>query len=291
LWSKEFSVGNANRGTPVVDNTNNIYVFAGETPADKFLFSINPDGTVNWKYPLDNNENYANYSSPTIDGNGNIIFPSSKFETSGADSGYITSIDYNGNLNWRTALGHYWDDGAFINSGLVCDAEGKIYCGSSLGTNTNFWCLDSDGKILWKLDLEGYEYDTSPAINSEGTLLIGTHLSITYQIHERNLIAINDSVTSVEDNDSEILSYRLEQNYPNPFNPATHIDFMLMERTNVTLKIFNTLGEEIKTLVDEEMIPGYYSRIFDANDLPSGVYFYELVTDKTKITKKMILMR
>src|SRR5690606_3407932 len=154
--------------------------------------------------------------------------------------GYITSLDYNGKLNWRTSLGHYWDDGAFINSGLVCDAEGKIYCGSSLGTNTNFWCLDSNGTILWKLDLEGYEYDTSPAINSEGTLYIGTHLASLYQDHQRNLIAVNDNPVSVED-DKQELTFRLYQNYPNPFNPETHIDFMLMESSNIRLTVYNVL--------------------------------------------------
>ncbi len=291
LWTIEFCVCHANRGTPIVDNENRIYIFAAETPSDKFLYSINPNGTVNWKYPLDSNENYENYSSPTIDKNGNIIFPSSKFVEPDADSGYITSLDYYGNLNWKTAIGHYWDDGAFINSGLISDAEGKIYCGSSLGTSTNLWCLDSNGTILWKLDLEGYEYDTSPAINSNGTLYIGTHIDILFQNHVRNLIAINDTVTSVENKNNDILGFRLEQNYPNPFNPTTHIDFMLKERTIVMLKVFNALGQEIKALVNEEMMPGYYSRIFDGSNLPSGVYFYELVTDKTRLTKKMVLLR
>ncbi len=287
LWSFEIA---HNFGTPVVDNQNRIYIFAAETPANRFLYCINPDGTVNWQHQLETRENFESRSSPTIDKNGNVIFPSSKFTDTGADSGYITSLDYNGNLNWRTAIGHYWDDGAFINSGLVSDAEGKIYCGSSYGTSTNFWCLDSNGTILWKLSLEGYEYDTSPAINSEGTLYIGTHLGSLYQYHERNLIAINDEGMSVDDENQE-MTFRLFQNYPNPFNPSTHIDFMLMERTNVSLKVFNTLGQEVKTIVNEEMIPGYYSRIFDGKELPSGVYFYELVTDKTRITKKMLLLR
>ncbi|MBE0572404.1 MAG: PQQ-binding-like beta-propeller repeat protein [Ignavibacteriaceae bacterium] len=291
LWSVEFHWNTHNRGTPVVDNENRIYIFAEDTPSDKFLYCINPNGTINWKYPLDSNENYENYSSPTIDSNGNIIFPSSKFVSPNADSGYITSLDYNGNPNWKISIGHYWDDGAFINSGLVCDAQGKIYCGSSYGISTNFWCIDNNGTILWKLDLEGYEYDTSPAINSEGTLYIGTHLDLLFQDHERNLMAINDTVTFVEINDNNILSYRLEQNYPNPFNSTTHIDFLLMERSKITLKIFNALGQEINTLVDEEMIPGYYSRTFYAKDLPSGIYFYTLTSGNFMVTKKLILLK
>ena len=197
LWSVEFD--SHNWGTPVVDNNNRVYVYGSEDYANLFLYCINPDGTNNWKYQLDTNERYENYSSPTIDGNGNIIFQSSS-----PDSGYITSLDYNGILNWKTTLGHFYEDGAFISHGLVCDAEGKIYCGSSLGLTTNFWCLDKDGKILWKLDLEGYEYDTSPAIGSDGTLYIGTHIDGLFQNHIRNLIAIRDTGATIVENDNII---------------------------------------------------------------------------------------
>ena len=101
----------------------------------------------------------------------------------------------------------------------------------------------------------------------------------------------SSTVNNVDILISESNQYYLSNSYPNPFNPSTHIDFMLMESTNISLKVFNALGQEVKTLVNEEMIPGYYSRIFDGKDLPSGVYFYELVTDKIRITKKMILLR
>jgi hypothetical protein len=289
LWSFEIS---HNYGTPLVDNNNKIYIFARETPADRFLYCINPNGTVNWKYPLDSNENYENYSSPTIDRNGNIIFPSSVFINSPvSDSGYITSLDYNGNLNWRTTIGHYWDDGAFINSGLVCDAEGKIYFGSSYGNSTNFWCIDSDGTILWKLDLEGYEYDTSPSIGSDGTLYIGTHLDLFFQNHVRNLIALRDTVTSVENNEQVILKYKLEQNYPNPFNPTTTISFTIMEISYVTLRVFDIIGKEVAVLVNETLNAGDHKIVFDGTRFESGVYFYEIKAGNFTDVKKFILLK
>lgn len=269
LWSVEFD--SHNWGTPVVDNNNRVYVYGSEDYANLFLYCVNPDGTINWKYQLDTGERYENYSSPTIDGNGNIIFQSSS-----PDSGYITSIDYNGNLNWKTTLGHYYEDGAFINHGLVCDAEGKIYCGSSAGLTTNFWCLDSNGKILWKLDLEGYEYDTSPAIGSDGTLYIGTHIDGLFQNHVRNLIAIRDTVTSVVNDDVEVLSYTLEQNYPNPFNSTTYIRYSILVSGNVTLKVFDLLGNEVTTLLNRYQERGNYNVIFQADNLASGIYFYRL---------------
>jgi len=283
LWS--YSLGN-NSGVPVVDNNNKIYLY-GSQSGSRFLFSIKPDGTVNWQFPFSNAfEYFENYSSPTIDRNGNIIF-----QTSTDDSGYVYSIDYYGNLNWKTTLGHYGQDGAFINHGLVCDAEGKIYCGSSLGLSTNFWCLDSDGTILWKLDLEGYEFDSSPAIGSDGTLYIGTHLSSTFQNHVRNLIAVRDTVTSVENNDEEILSYQLRQNYPNPFNSLTHIRYSIPQSGMVSLKVYDQLGNEVSTLLNRYQDRGEYDVIYQADNLSSGIYFYTLSSGNFRDTKKLILLK
>ena len=286
LWSIEFETFTANRGTPLVDNANRIYVYSADTSINEFLYCINPDGTVNWKYPINYPERYENYSSPTIDGNGNIIF-----QTSTEDSGYVYSVDYYGNLSWKTTLGHYYYDGAFINSGLVCDAEGKIYCGSSYGASTNFWCLDSNGTILWKLDLEGYQYDTSPAIGSDGTLYIGTHLGLFFQNHVRNLIAVRDTVTFVENNGKEILSYQLEQNYPNPFNSLTHIRYSIPRSSYVSLIVFDILGNEVSTLVNRYQSAGEYDVLFEGNNLASGIYFYTLSSNNFMVTKKIILLK
>jgi hypothetical protein len=279
-----------NLGTPVVDNANRVYVYGAESYTERFLYCFNPDGTVNWKFQLDATtypyEYFENFSSPTIDRNGNIIF-----QASTQDSGYIYSVNYYGNLNWKTTLGHYGNDGAIINHGLVCDAEGKIYCGSSYGFSTNFWCLDSDGTILWKLDLEGYEYDTSPAIGSDGTLYIGTHKSSLYQNHVRNLIAVRDTVTSVENNINGDFSYKLEQNYPNPFNSTTHIRFTIPESDRIILRVYDLLGSEVSTLLDRYLERGEYDVIFRPDNLPSGIYFYTLTSGNFTSTKKLILLK
>lgn len=83
----------------------------------------------------------------------------------------------------------------------------------------------------------------------------------------------------------------LEQNYPNPFNPVTTIRFSLREHSQVSLAVFNSLGQEIKTLVSEEMTAGTYETAFDASDLPSGVYFYRLTLDNYTETKKMLILK
>ncbi|RPI70186.1 MAG: T9SS C-terminal target domain-containing protein [Ignavibacteriales bacterium] len=81
------------------------------------------------------------------------------------------------------------------------------------------------------------------------------------------------------------------QNYPNPFNPATTISYQLPVNGYVVLKVYNALGSEVATLVDEEKPAGIYTANFNASQLPSGVYFYKLETGSMVETKKMILLR
>jgi hypothetical protein len=83
----------------------------------------------------------------------------------------------------------------------------------------------------------------------------------------------------------------LNQNYPNPFNPTTTISFTIPSTSNVSLKVFNILGKEVATLVNESKSAGNYSINFNASGLSSGVYFYQLTTDNFTSTKKFILMK
>jgi hypothetical protein len=86
-------------------------------------------------------------------------------------------------------------------------------------------------------------------------------------------------------------SYSLSQNYPNPFNPATVIKFSIEKAGLVTLKIYNVLGQEVKTLVNEQLNSGGYSFSFDASRLSSGIYFYTIKSGNYIQTKKMVLLK
>ncbi len=85
--------------------------------------------------------------------------------------------------------------------------------------------------------------------------------------------------------------FALEQNFPNPFNPSTVINYKLPANGKVTLKIYNTIGGEVATLVNEEKAAGTYSATFNASALPSGVYFYQFKAGNYSFTKKLVLMK
>jgi len=85
--------------------------------------------------------------------------------------------------------------------------------------------------------------------------------------------------------------YSLLQNYPNPFNPTTSIKYSLPEQQFVSLKIFDILGKEVATLVNENKPAGNYEMNFDASNLTSGVYFYQLRAGSFAATRKLILMK
>ncbi|HDZ13010.1 MAG TPA: T9SS type A sorting domain-containing protein, partial [Bacteroidetes bacterium] len=86
-------------------------------------------------------------------------------------------------------------------------------------------------------------------------------------------------------------SYSLEQNYPNPFNPATTIAFSVPKKGYVTLMIYNVMGEYVATLVDRTVSPGDHKVTFQGENLSSGVYYYRLIYDGGRLTRKMLLTK
>lgn len=111
-----------------------------------------------------------------------------------------------------------------------------------------------------------------------------------------NLIVLDrqfgNFTTSIERiSDLVPVEFELLQNYPNPFNPITNIRYNLPKESFVTLRIYNSLGQEVVTLVEEQQLSGSYEVKFAAPDLASGMYFYKLEANGVSMTKKMILMK
>ena len=97
--------------------------------------------------------------------------------------------------------------------------------------------------------------------------------------------------TIVENKNEHPKDFSLLQNYPNPFNPSTTIKYSIPQTSQVQIKIYDVLGNEIATLVSEEIPAGIYEITWSAESLPSGIYFYKLQAENFVETKKMVLMK
>ena len=99
------------------------------------------------------------------------------------------------------------------------------------------------------------------------------------------------AITSVNDGSNLSSEYKLNQNYPNPFNPSTIISYNIPKEGFVTLKVFNILGAEVATLINNNQNAGAYEITFDASNLTSGIYFYKIDAGGYSNVKKLILMK
>ena len=155
---------------------------------------------------------------------------------------------------------------------------------------------DTDG-----LHLQEVLNDTLAVWNTEG-LSVGTYPLVLVVYHNLgDSISVFSSArleinTTVEEYNEAINTYSLQQNYPNPFNPSTTIKFTISNVASsfslrTTLKVYDILGNEITTLVNEEIPTGEYEVIFDATGLSSEIYFYRLTAGNYMSTKKLIMMK
>jgi hypothetical protein len=171
-------------------------------------------------------------------------------------------MNFNSTANFQF---HYTDD-QLLNSNII---ESTI--------KVKYW--DSD--VNQWVEVSGANVNTSDNLITFNEATVGNFF-----------ILIGDSPTSVQNTKTEIPDqYVLKQNYPNPFNPSTTIEFSLPGRANVQLNVYNILGRKIAQLANGNYEAGNYSIVFDAKNLPSGVYFYQLKTDNFNEVKKMQLVK
>lgn len=115
----------------------------------------------------------------------------------------------------------------------------------------------------------------------------------TSEIHQARKWKVTDFPVNIEDNfiAGNPAGFTLDQNFPNPFNPETRISFSVPKSGFVSLKVFDLLGKEVATVVSGELASGNYTRVFNAAELPSGVYVYRLEAEGVSISRKMNLLK
>ncbi|NNL22488.1 MAG: T9SS type A sorting domain-containing protein [Ignavibacteriaceae bacterium] len=159
----------------------------------------------------------------------------------------------------------------------------RLYLGNDVGMYFSYnsgqsWYVLGEGlPVLPVGDIEIH-----PATNE---LVAGTYGRSMYKIDLDSVSGVENEGISIADN------FVLEQNYPNPFNPTTTIEYTISNSQFVSLKVYDVLGNEITTLVNEVKSTGTYEVTFKADGLPSGTYFYQLKAGPFSETKKMILIK
>jgi len=126
-----------------------------------------------------------------------------------------------------------------------------------------------------------------------GGMVFNPHGDLFITSFQNNtILKVTNLPTVIEDNHTSVVNkFSLEQNYPNPFNPSTSIQYRVSSTSNVSLKVYDVLGNEVATLVNEEKPAGSYEVKFDAAGLSSGIYFYKLQAGTFTETKKMTLIK
>ena len=124
-------------------------------------------------------------------------------------------------------------------------------------------------------------------------LAVGTY---TYRLKQMDFDGTFEYSPEVEAEVGVPMEFELSQNYPNPFNPSTSIKFSLVTDSRVTLRLFDVIGQEVATLINNDLAAGYHSTIVDGSNLSSGVYFYRLDAtgvngQKYSSVKKMVLTK
>ncbi len=159
--------------------------------------------------------------------------------------------------------------------------------------NTPFIEISLDGGNNWDYTLHpklfNYIFRDAKLVNKSRWYIPGSYLIQT------GLVLFTDNsggmVTNINDINIPANTFMLDQNYPNPFNPKTIIKYSIPQSSEVQIRVYDILGNEIETLLNEEKSAGIYQIEFDGSKLQSGVYFYSIFTGKNTETKKMVLMK
>ena len=234
----------------------------------------------------------------------------------GSDPDILLHRSTDGGVNWSEGIRVNQDQ---INNGkiqyfpfLEIDNEGELNILYYDDRNTTsdstdvFLSRSTDGGNTWvEYSIKNSRFKPKPILGGSSTYQ-GDHIALLssgdnlhafwmadysgiYQVWlatiDKNVLSVNDDV------DNPVNSYNLFQNYPNPFNPGTTFKYSIPTQSNVTIKVYDIIGNEIETLINEEKSAGTYELNWSADQITSGIYFYRLQAGSYIETKKMVHLR
>ena len=298
-WSKTYGSGEAyERGEEIKHTSDGGYIIIGDISSStywyKWLLKTNSFGDTVWTKLLSPN---ANSVVQTTD-DGFLIAGN----TDEGNNIQLLKTNEIGDTLWTKEIG---DTSSSTSADIVrmTNDDNYIIAGSIDGDAYTVK-VNIDGDIIWekRVDLGLWEEVVDIQQTSDGGYILvgGKMRGRMYVYGDIWLIKLSSDLTDVRKVDLSLTNYNLEQNYPNPFNPNTKIKYSILQASKVTIKVYDVLGNEIATLVNEEKLAGSYEAEFNAGEITnrvsaiggyaSGVYFYQLRAGSFVGTKKMVLL-
>lgn len=262
--SRNFVLSDSLTGSYAISNLEpgTYYLLAAARGYSPSFFKYDGTSTRNWK----NADSIVITENTVVD---NINFALRKFNAAGNAIVYGTIVDGNGK-NVEGAVASLVDENGEVVNSTVSDLDGSFIL---------------EGLLSGSYQLVSSTVDYSDAgINNVTLESANNYLNI-------DVVLSADALTSIKSETNIVTNYALSQNYPNPFNPTTVINYQLPSSGFVTVKVFNVIGKEVATLVNEFQQSGNYSKEFSAGELNSGVYFYTIKAGNFTATKKMIFLK
>ncbi len=304
-WHKMFSSPEVYDIAWSVRQTNDSgYIVAGQTQdtigygMDGLLLKLDKDGNIEWQRNYESGQGDALQTVEQTQDGGYIAGGLWSYG-SAHNGGVIIKTDKNGYIEWQKI---YPDINSIktivqtIDTGYVFGSSASVDHNGSGSVDYIVIKTDIYGNTVRELENTNVGvYDASLIPKTFNVSMFSPDLYII----NTNSFAVNTNVTPrnawvstlAKGEITSPLLFKLEQNYPNPFNPTTTISFTIPSKSFVSLKIFDALGREVSTLINEELSSGTYSKQWDASGLTSGVYFYRLQAGSFTQTKKLILLR
>ncbi len=282
-WSNSYS---GSFGFDIIQSANGRYYLVGPQP----LLKLDSIGNEIWNLPIGGDKILQSE-------NGNI------FIGDGFGKFNLTMVDTTGTILFDT---NYFSKAYFST---MCQTRyGDIILAGAIGTDTSnldvaYTKISQNGNLIYSkfINLQGMTNESISNVkptSDNGLIMIGTTDYPTGNDQFDNILTIKtDSsgnttpIVSIKSNLINIDRFELSQNYPNPFNPSTIINYSLPKFNFVSLKIFDALGREVRSLVNGYQTPGTYKVTFDGSGLTSGVYYYKLMTSGFSETKRMVLVK
>ena len=303
IWEKYFNTQRYVQFNSICETNDHGFISVGVIDSldmsDIFIIRYNSEGDTIWTKVISSQYTieYAGDVIQNEEGTFTICGSADQFTGNNEYDVLILKIDSDGSIIWSKTYGGTKSESSF---GLCKTFDNGYILVGRQGFSPYILRTDTNGDTLWTTSIEG-EFLYSVFYNDDKSFLVGGYIYDYAGYKDLFVVKFAPEVSNVSEQILPPSEFTLFQNYPNPFNPSTKISWQLPVGSWQTLKVYDVLGNEVATLVDEYKPAGIYEIEFNASVLASGVYFYQLLVsalqskdgkaDNYIETKKMILLK